>query len=85
MLVSQVAYFVSLGTAIGFYLFFLLTNEPFDYRPFQQKMFSRWQQSRLNKTNFDQQTFDKCALRLQFLIDVRRAQPYVGVSSSIAY
>ncbi len=25
--VPQVAYFVSLGTAIGFYLYFLLTNE----------------------------------------------------------
>lgn len=29
---EPVAYFVSLGTAIAFYLFFLLTNETFDYR-----------------------------------------------------
>lgn len=68
---EPVAYFVSLGMAIGFYLFFLLTNEPFDYRPFQQKLFARWQQRHLNKINFDQRTFD----RLQ--ADLARYRRYI--------
>lgn len=68
---EPVAYFVSLGTAIGFYLFFLLTNEPFDYRPFQQKLFTRWQQRHLSKINFDKSTFD----RLQ--ADLSRYRRYI--------
>lgn len=54
---EPVAYFVSLGTAIGFYLYFLLTNEAFDYQPLQHRLFSRWHNARLAKTNFDHQTY----------------------------
>ena len=35
----------SLGTAIGFYGYFLLTNEAFDYQPLQQRLFRRWQKA----------------------------------------
>mmetsp|Transcript_9907 Transcript_9907/g.29757 ORF Transcript_9907/g.29757 Transcript_9907/m.29757 type:complete len:428 (+) Transcript_9907:110-1393(+) len=69
---EPVAYFVSLGTAIAFYLFFLMTNEPFDYRPFQQKLFSRWQRSRLNETHFDQQTYDR------LVADLARYRRYIA-------
>lgn len=68
---EPVAYFVSLGTAISFYLFFLLTNEPFDYRPFQQKLFAGWQQKHFSKTNFDQRAYD----RLQ--ADLSRYRRYI--------
>lgn len=56
---EPVAYFVSLGTAIGFYLYFLLTNEAFDYQPLQHRLFSRWHKARLAADNFDHQTYNQ--------------------------
>jgi hypothetical protein len=33
---EPVAYFVSLGTAVAAYLYFLVTKESFDYKPLRQ-------------------------------------------------
>ena len=38
---EPVAYFVSLGTALLAYFYFLVTKESFDYKPLQQRLFSR--------------------------------------------
>lgn len=38
---EPVAYFVSLGTAVVAYFYFLITKESFDYKPVQQRLFSR--------------------------------------------
>jgi Mitochondrial calcium uniporter len=56
---EPVAYFVSLGTAIGFYLYFLLTNEAFDYQPLQNRLFSRWHNARLQAESFDHAMYNK--------------------------
>ena len=33
---EPVAYFVSLGTAVAAYMYFLITKESFDYKPLRQ-------------------------------------------------
>ena len=61
---EPVAYFVTLGTALVAYFYFLLTKENPDYQQIRERLFLRWQGKKLKENAFDSDRHDKLIAEL---------------------
>ena len=61
---EPVAYFVTLGTALVAYFYFLLTKENPDFTLIQQRLFQRWQGIALKEKAFDNDRHEKLIAEL---------------------